>query len=546
MCGNLNDDRSVGQGGSNVTSASGLLGSLDFWIIGLYFGAIFLFGLWFANRSHSAEDYFLAGRKSIWPIVGLSLFASNISGTTLVGLAGDAYATGISVYNYEWLAAVILAFFAIFVLPFVIRARVFTMPEYLERRYDKRARVYFSILTLFLTIVIDTAATLYAGGLLLKLFFPATPMWMTITALAMFAGAYTIAGGLAAVMYTDSVQALILLIGSTVISVIAYDAVGGWDAITAAVPAEKLSLIRPLDDPGVPWLGLVAGAPLLGFYVWCNNQFMVQRVLSAKSVEHGRWGALFGGLLKLPVLFLMVLPGTAAIILFPNLERPDMVYPTLLTHLLPTGLLGLVLAGFLAALMSQVTSTVNSAATLVTMDFIKPKWPDLKADRMVAVGRLVTLFILVAAILWAPQIGQFESLFKYLQKILTYAVTPTVALFLVGGFWRGANAYGARATLTIGTLAGAFLFWQIEFAGTFHLHFLYVAPLLFLLSCIVLVVASRLKPGTEVGDVDQYVWTVAGYRAESEALKTLPWWQNYRLHALLLTLVSTAIVISFW
>lgn len=528
-----------------VSSASAMLGSLDYSIIGIYFSAIFLLGIWFAKQSHSAEDYFLAGRKSTWPIIGLSLFASNISGTTLVGLAGDAYATGISVYNYEWLAAVILAFFAIFVLPFVLRSRVFTMPEYLERRYDKRARVYFSVLTLFLTIVIDTAATLYAGGLMLKLFFPDTPMWVTITGLATFAGAYTIAGGLAAVMYTDSVQAIILLVGCTVISVIAYNTVGGWDAITAAVPETKLSLIRPLDDPGMPWLGLLLGAPLLGFYVWCNNQFMVQRVLSAKSIEHGRWGALFGGLLKLPVLFLMVLPGTAAIILFPELERADLVFPTLLTHLLPTGLLGLVLAGFLAAIMSQVTSTVNSAATLVTMDFIKPRWPELKADRMVAVGRLVTLCILLAAILWAPQIGKFDSLFKYLQKILTYAVTPTVALFIIGSFWRGANATGAIATLSLGTLAGAICFVLIEVTGTFHLHFLYMAPILFAFSCLVLVTASSLKRGSEVSDVENYVWTVAGYRAETEALKALPWWQNYRLHALALTAIATVIVISF-
>lgn len=265
---------------------------IDLTIIGLYLAFVVWLGLHLGKKHNTAEDYFLAGRSMIWPFIGVSLFASNISSTTLIGLAGDAYSTGVSVFNYEWFAAIILVFFVIFFLPFVLRSKVYTMPEFLERRYDGRVRTYFSILNLFLNVVVDTAGSLYAGGLLLKLIFPEIPMWQTIAVLAVLAGIYTIAGGLAAVIYTDAVQTVLLLLGSIIISITAFIKVGGWDAITTQVSPDMLSLIRPLDDPGVPWLGLFTGLPLLGFYFWCNNQFIVQRVLSAKNLWHGRVGSL--------------------------------------------------------------------------------------------------------------------------------------------------------------------------------------------------------------------------------------------------------------
>jgi len=315
------------------------------------------------------------------------------------------------------------------------------MPEFLERRFDGRARTYFSLLTLFLNIVVDTAGSLYAGGLLLKLIFPGIPMWQTISVLALIAGIYTIAGGLAAVIYTDAIQTAFLLIGSIVITITAFDKLGGsWDIITSSVSGAKLSLIRPLDDAGVPWLGLFTGLPILGFYFWCTNQFMVQRTLSAKDTNNGRWGSLFAGFLKLPELFIMVLPGTMAILLYPHLKNPDMVYPTLMFDHLPTGLLGFALAGFIAALMSQIDSTLNSASTLVTMDFIRRWKPKLDNRQLMKVGRWVTFGFMILAALWAPQIEKFGSLFKYLQRVLSYTVPPVVAMFLIGLFFKRANS----------------------------------------------------------------------------------------------------------
>ena len=219
------------------------LGSIDLSIIVVYLSLIILLGLRFAKRSTSAEGYFLGGRSFTWPLVGLSLYASNMSSASLIGMAGSAYATGISVFNYEWMAAVILVFFAIFFLPFYLRSQVYTMPEFLERRFDARARYIFSGVTIIGTIVIDTAGSLYAGGLVIKLLFPAIPMWQSILALAMISGLYTIAGGLAAVVYTDAIQAIVLTIGAIVITAVAYVKIGSWAAVTAVTPPEMLSLV---------------------------------------------------------------------------------------------------------------------------------------------------------------------------------------------------------------------------------------------------------------------------------------------------------------
>ena len=519
---------------------------IDLSIIGLYIIFVVWVGIRLGQKHDTAEDYFLAGRTMIWPFIGVSLFASNISSTTLIGLAGDAYSTGISVFDYEWFAVIILIFFVIFFLPFLLRSQVYTMPEFLEKRFDARARNYFSLLTLFLNIVVDTAGSLYAGGLVLKLIFPNVPMWQTIAALALVAGIYTISGGLAAVIYTDAIQAVLLMIGSVVITVVAFTRIGSWHAITAHVPHDMRSLIRPLGDPGVPWLGLFTGLPLLGFYFWCTNQFMVQRVLSAKNLWHGRIGSLFAGLLKLPVLFFMVLPGTMAIILYPNLARADLVYPTLIFDLLPAGLLGLVLSGFIAALMSQIDSTLNSASTLVTMDFIRKFRPYLTSHQLMVFGRWVTFGFMILAALWAPQIESFGSLFKYLQKVLSYTVPPVVSMFLVGIFWRRANSHGAFLSLIVGVILGGIFFYINELAGITSVHFLYVAPILFVICVVLLIVGSLMTEPPDSAKVEELTWSKAFFREETKELKGIIWYKNYRILSVILMLMTLVLVVIFW
>ncbi|MGF1604717.1 MAG: sodium:solute symporter [Rhodothalassiaceae bacterium] len=523
----------------------GALSSVDTAIVIGYFLAVLAFGLYLSRRNKGADDYFLAGRQMIWPFIGLSLFASNVSSQTLIGLSGSAYKTGIAVYSYEWMAAVILVLFSLFVLPILLRSRVFTMPEFLARRYDARARVYLSVVTLFLNIVVDTASGLYAGGLVLQMVLPGVPLWQIITIVALIAGLYTIAGGLAAVIYTDAVQAILLLIGSTVIAVTALDAVGGWSAVTEAVPAAKLSLIRPLDDPGVPWLGLLTGVPLLGFYYWATNQTIVQRSLAAKSTEHGRWGAIFAGALKLLPLFIMVLPGSMAILLYPDLENPDTVFPTLMFDLLPVGLLGLTLAGFIAALMSAIDSALNSASTLVTMDFVRPARPDLDSRRLMQIGRVVMALFLLFAILWAPQIARFGSLYEYLQIMFSYLVSPIVALFVVGLFWPRANAAGAAAGILVGLTGGAALFAVVIVFGLFDLHFLYVAPVLFLVCSVVIIVVSLATPAPDPARVEPLTWSWHRAVAEERARAPQPLWANSWLLAAALLGVTAALVVVF-
>ncbi|HEV2269911.1 MAG TPA: sodium/solute symporter [Steroidobacteraceae bacterium] len=502
-------------------------------------------GLAVSRRRARAEEYFLAARASRWPAIGLALFASNISSTAILGLAGAAYVMGISVYDYEWSAGVVLVFYCVFLLPFVLRSRAYTMPEFLERRYDGRVRLYFAALNVFLNVFVDSAAALYCGALVCRMLLPGPPLWAFVTVLAGAAGLYTLTGGLRAVIYTEAVQAVLLIAGAVTISITTLIRAGGWQTIVHGVDPAMLSLIRPAGDPGVPWPGLVLGIPVLGFYYWCTNQYMVQQTLSARSLDDGRGGALFAGLLKLSVLFLMILPGTCALVLFPHLPRPDLVYPTLMLRLLPRGFLGLVAAGFVAATMASVASTLNSAATIITMDVVKRIAPGLPEGQIVRIGRRSMAVLLLVAVLWAPQLPRFGTLWQYLQAMLAYAVPPVVALVLTGTFWRGANAAGAAATLVLGTVCGLALFIANVPLHLMHLHFLYVAPLLLALDTAILVSVSawHRQPASAVAAA--LVWTPAHYREETERLRAIAPWRSYRVQAAALLILTAIVVFCF-
>ena len=548
------------------------LNNIDIGIMLLYAVFIIGYGIYHAKNKNS-EEFFLGGRSMTWPIVGIALFAANISSSTLVGLAGDAYKTNAHVYNYEWYAVVILIFFAIFFLPFYLRSRVYTMPEFLERRYDKRSRYYFSFITIVGNVLIDTAAGLYVGNIILKLIFPDIPSWVIITVLAFAAAAYTIPGGLNAVVQTEVIQALLLIIGSIILTYYALQGVGGWDAMLAGLDAKfaageiphdakgTLSLVRASDDEFMPWYGLLTGVPLLGFYFWANNQFMVQRVLSAKDLNHGRWGALFAGFLKLPVFFIMVVPGILAILLYSDLDLsginyflpsgevcadlsqcPNLTYPVLLFNLLPTGLLGLVVAGLLAAMMSSISATFNSASTLITMDFVKQLRPHISEKQLVRSGQIATLILVILASIWVPFIESVSNtLWEYLQRVLGYIAPPVVSTFILGLFWKRANAQGSIASLLFGFfVAIALLFVEVE------IHFLLMAFLLFLLCMVVHVAVSLLSARPDAQVIQEYTWNPQMFRDETEELKGLPWFQNYRILALILLIITAVIVGYLW
>ena len=621
------------------------LSGLDKIIMALYAVGIIGYGLYTA-KAKTSEDYFLAGRNMTWPIVGISLFAANISSSTLVGLAGDAYKTNTQVFNYEWLAAVVLVFFAIFFLPFYLKSKVYTMPEFMERRYDVRSRYYFSFVTIIGNVLLDTAAGLYVGTVVLKLLFPDLSTFAIVSILAVAAAAYTVPGGLNSVIQTEVIQAILLIFGSCLIAYFAFDTIGGWSGMIAglnemgaagtlpqlnkpdltamgidalpqfsALSAEEyaqlsldtlmqaagnpnmeiiyrtdiyqpsnaeevLSLVRPTGDTMrefllgtggdgfMPWTGLLLGAPILGFYFWANNQFMVQRVLGAKDMNHGRWGALFAGLLKLPVLFIMVLPGIAAIIMFKDFdvstinyqlagggicenlsECPNAIYPMLLFKLLPTGLLGLVLAGLLAAMMSSVSATFNSASTLITMDFVSKWFPDLTSKQLVRVGQFSTLMLVIAACAWAPQIERFPSLWEYLQVVLSFIAPPIAAAFIVGLFSKRANGTGAFVSLLVGAVISVtYLIMDAQGAENWfiEMHFLHRTFYLFLLCGIVNMAVSSMTEMPDAAKVENYTWSPRLIHEETLELADLPWYKNYRYLSVILLILTALLVGWFW
>jgi SSS family solute:Na+ symporter len=514
---------------------------IDYVVIAGYFAAVMTIGFWVARTIETGDDLFLAGRRLRWPSIGGSLFASNISSTTLIGLAGAAYVSGIAVSNYEWMAGVALVFMAAFFAPVYLRARISTIPEFLELRFDRRSRLYFSAITILLSIAVDTAGGVYAGAIVLQTFFPDLVLWQTCLALALIAGLYTAAGGLAAVVYTDVIQAVVLLVGCTILTIMVFGEFGySWQAARAAIPDGHLSLIRPLDDDALPWLGTLIGVPVLGFWYWATNQYVTQRVLGARSVRDAQWGANLGGFLKLAPLFIMVLPGAMAIGLFPDLEDGDQVFPTLVAEILPAGLTGLVLAGLVAAIMSSIDSTLNSASTLVVKDFVEGPGRTLEARDAARWGRLTTLGLMVVAAVWAPQIASFGGLFDYLQQAFSILVPPVVAIFILGVFWRRGGGQAAFWTLIAGHVLGVALFVGAQ-TGWWPLHYTITVGVMtgFSVALYAAIAMFEAPPAAEV--VERATWR-RGLTDDSD----LPVWKRPMAQGAVVLALTAAMIVAFW
>lgn len=519
---------------------NGSIHPIDLAIIAGYFTIVLAIGVVVALRTKTGEDLFLGGRTLTWGVIGLSLFASNISSTTLIGLTGSAYTTGIAVSNYEWMSGLPLIIAAAVFIPIFLHARITTVPEYLELRFDRRSRRIFSVITIVVSIIVDTAGGLYAGAVVLKVFFPDLIIWQTTLVLALVAGAYTAFGGLKAVVYTDSLQAAILLIGCALLTWMLFAELNfSWQTVSASVPEGHLSVIRPLDDPTLPWLGTLVGVPLLGFWYWVTNQYITQRVLGARNVAHARWGAILGGLLKIVPLFVMVLPGAMAISVMPGIANGDMVFPTLVSEFLPVGIVGIVLAGLVSAILSSVDSTLNSAATLIVVDFVKPGRPDLTPRATAWWGRSATLVLMLVAAVWAPNIANFGGLWAYLQQVFSIIVPPIAAVFLLGVFMPRGSPQAAFTTLWLGIVLGIGVFLLAQ-AGVWRLHFSINVGLMFVVSALIFVIVSlrtARKPGVET----------LVYRAGLVAPDPgTPWYTDYRTHAALLLLAMISVLVGFW
>ncbi len=478
-------------------------------------------------------------------MIGLSLYATNISISSIIGLAGSGYKTGISVFNYEWTGSIILVIFAIFIVPYYLRHRLVTMPEFLERRFDSRSRTYFSFISIAVNIFIDISGALYASSIFLKGIFPEIDLNIFVIGMAIVTGLYTVAGGLRAVVITDSIQAILLTLGSAVVAILLFNEVGSWSQIQQQLQPEMMSLIRPVGDDLIPWPTLLISLPILGFYFMCSNQYMVQRVLGAKSIEDGRKGAIFAALLKLPLLFLVVLPGTLGRIVYPNLENPNLIFPELMFDFLPVGVLGIVLTGFVAALMSSIDSALTAASSIATMDLYKKFRPESSERHLINAGKFFILLIVFIASLWAPLIDNFPTLWEYLQAVLSYLSPPVVTCFFFGLFWDRGTADGSFSALIIGGITGILLLVNNYFYPIIgSIHYLYSATIIFIISSIVMVLVSLFSRESERNQIPKGVWKLSLTGTLSINPQTA-WYRSYQFYGAMVCVLTFIIVYIF-
>ena len=485
------------------------LHAFDITVIAGYFLVLLGIAYWAARREKNVSaDYFLASRDVGWFAVGASLFASNIGSEHLVGLAGTGAASGLAVGHFEWLACLILLLLGWLFVPFYLRSGVYTMPEFLERRFNPAARTYFTWVSVIGYVLTKISVTLYAGGVVIR----AVTGWNFYTAaivLIVVTGLYTIFGGLRAVVYTEVLQAIVLILGSITLMAIGLSQVGGFSGLEAKVPAGFFSMWKPINNPDFPWTGIVFGAPILGIWYWCTDQHIVQRVLAAQNITQARTGTIFAGYLKILPVFIFVLPGVVAAALFADIQaNPDSAYPTLVTRLLPNGIKGLVLAGMLAALMSSLASAFNACSTLLTWDVYRKMRPTASEQQLVRFGRLSAAAMVFLGLLWIPFMKYISSqIYIYLQSVQAYIAPPIAACFLLGLFYRRLNGAGAMASLVTGLVLGVLRLvleltskasGGLEPGTLLHwiatINFLHFAVLLFVICTVVLFVVSLMTP----------------------------------------------------
>lgn len=487
-----------------------LLSTLDWVVIVLYFLVTFGVAIWATIRERASagttQDYFLAGRNAGWFLVGGSLFASNIGSEHLVGLAGTGAASGVAVAQFEILASLILLILGWVFVPFYLASGVFTMPEFLERRYSTGARWYLAIISIIAYVLTKISVTIAAGGIVFTALM-GIDFWTGALVVVVITGIYTIFGGLRAVLYTDLMQMFVLIGGAIAVTLVGLNEIGGWSAMTTAAGPGFMDMWKPMSDPSFPWTGILLGAPILGVWYWCTDQFIVQRTLAAHNEDHARRGTIFAGFLKQLPLFIFVIPGVVAYTLSKSgriqLDTPDQALPTLVGTLLPSGLRGLVVAGLMAALMSSLSSVFNSTSTLVTLDVYKKLRPVSSERQLVLVGQVTTAVLVGLGLLWIPVMKLISSqLYQYLQSVQAYISPPIAAVFLIGILWKRVNAKGAMASLIAGFVLGmGRLIAELNKAsldgmllGYASMNFLHFAIFLFVVCSVILVVVSLATP----------------------------------------------------
>ncbi len=525
------------------------LQTLDWIVLALYFAVILGIAWWvIRKKQESSTEYFLAGRHVGWFVIGAAVFASNIGSEHIVGLAGTAAKSGVAMAHYELHAWCILLLGWVFV-PFYMRTKVFTMPEFLERRYSPTARWFLSIISLVAYVITKVSVTVYAGAVVFQTLM-GIDFWTGALITVILTGIYTVLGGLRAVVYTEALQAFILILGSLTVLFMGLKAIGGWDNLVAVAGSDHLNLFPPLSDPDFPWLGLLLGAPIVGIWYWCTDQCIVQRVLAARDEQAARRGSIFAAFLKLLPFWIFFIPGITAYALAKtgqlNLGASDQAFPTLVKTLLPTGLRGLVVGGLLAALMSSLAAVFNSCSTLFTMDIYKKIRPDAPEKKLVRVGRIATGVVVVSGILWIPLMKFISGeLYHYLQSVQSYLAPPITAVFLLGVFWKRINSHGANAALFGGFILGMLRLiaelgkdhlsgWLYTFADV---NFLYFCVYLFLVCIAIMVVVSMFTRAPSVESIRglTYATTVSEDKQATRA--------SWNTRDVVLSLVVLAVII---
>ncbi|GAO42788.1 sodium:solute symporter [Flavihumibacter petaseus] len=545
-----------------------MIGRLDTWIAVGYIVAIVAVGLFAGLNKKAAGSqgepggYFLAGRSLRWPMIGLALFATNISCLHLVSLAQSGFDTGLLNGNFEWMAAFTLILLALFFVPFYIRSGISTLPDFLEKRYNRACRDWLAFISIISAIIIHIAFSFVAGGIVLETLFGIN-MYTAIIVIALLTGAYTIIGGLKAVVVTESIQSIVLIGGAIIITCFCWNKVGGWEQMKSTLAAhqalDKIDMLRPAGDPGgMSWVAVFLGYPVLGIWYWCADQTIVQRTLGAKDENHARVGALFCGFIKILPVFIFVLPGLCAFALYKthaldlsSLQQlaPDGttqlnskgIYTLMITQLLPPGLVGILVAALLSGLMSQIAGALNSIATLGSYDLYKRFRPDTPEKQLVKVGRWTAGIALLLSIALLPLLNRYESLFAGINDVIAHIAPPITCVFLLGIFWKKASGKAAACTLWIGSALGALVFAIGKLApetALAKISFMIMAFYLFITCVLIQVVLSFVFPVQHTADSETLYWK--SFR-EPLSAKGWPGPGNYKFLSFLLLAIMAVL-----
>ncbi len=557
---------------------------LDWLVIGVF--ALFMIGIvvWVTmQKQENSGDYFLGGRDATWIAIGASIFASNIGSEHLIGLAGSGASSGMAMAHWEIQGWMILILGWVFV-PFYERSMVLTMPEFLERRYNPQSRTLLSLISLISYVMTKVAVTVYAGGLVFQQVFGIESLWgidffwIAAIGLVLITAVYTILGGMKSVLYTSVLQTPILLLGSAIILWLGLKELGGWDEMMRICGQNVVNeqgdtmvqLIRSNEDPNFPWLGALIGSSIIGFWYWCTDQFIVQRVLSGKNQTEARRGTIFGAYLKLLPVFLFLIPGMIAYALhvknggtfLPILENgmhnADAAFPTLVAKLLPAGVKGIVVCGILAALMSSLASLFNSSAMLFTIDFYKRFKPETPEKQLVVIGQIATVVIVGLGILWIPVMRSVgDVLYTYLQDVQSVLAPGIAAAFLLGICWKRTSAQGGMWGLISGmiiglTRLGAKVYYSnvtdaadSVFKYVFYdLNWLFFCGWMLLVCCLVVIAVSLCTPAPSEEKIKGLVFGTATPEQLEATRKSWNHWDV--IHTVIILGITAAFYYYFW